>query len=80
MAALRTQIYLTREQRTALDELADADGASLAELIRDAVDEYLRTRPADPDSALDASFGAVPDAAAVPRSDWDEREQRLSVG
>lgn len=80
MAALRTQIYLTPEQRRALDDLAETDEVSLAELIRLAVDEFLLIRKTDPDAALDASFGAVPEAAAAPRSEWQKRERRLSVG
>jgi len=80
MAALRTQIYLQSEQRAALDRIAAAEGSSLAELIRAAVDEYLEARPTDVDEALEASFGAAPDASAPPRSDWGERERRSGVG
>lgn len=71
--ALRTQIYLTREQRRELDALAEREGASLAGLIRAAVDEYLEMRPADLDDALAGSFGALPDAVAAPREEWAER-------
>ena len=73
MAALRTQVYLTQEQRRELDARSEREGASLAELIREAVDEYLEARPASLDEALSATFGAAPDAEAPPRSDWDRR-------
>ncbi len=76
-AALRTQIYLTRQQREELDRIATRDGASLAELIRDAVDEYLNARPAGIDQALEESFGAAPDAAMPDRAEWARRERRL---
>ena len=74
MAALRTQIYLTAEQRRELDSLSKREGTSLAELIREAVDEYLEMRPADLDGALAASFGALPDAAAAARAEWSKRD------
>ena len=73
-AALRTQIYLTREQREELDRIGDREGVSLAELIRAAVDEYLEGRPHGIDDALAESFGTVPDATAPSRSEWDRRE------
>lgn len=80
MAALRTQIYLEREQRRALDEIAAAERVSLAELIREAVDEYLDARPRDIAAVLEDTFGSVPDAEAPSRSEWSERERRFSAG
>ena len=41
MAATRTQIYLTAEQRQRLDERGSQNGLGLAEMIRQAVDGYL---------------------------------------
>lgn len=73
MAALRTQIYLTEAQRRELDSLAEREGASLAELIRDAVDEYLDARPPGIDAVLAESFGSVDDATAAERSEWRDR-------
>ena len=60
MAATRTQIYLTADQRSRLDERGAQTGLGLAELIRRAVDEYLGEQ-ADVQAALDETFGAVPD-------------------
>lgn len=71
--ARRTQIYLTAEQRAELDARASDEGASLAQLIREAVDEYLDSRPASLDEALSSSFGVVPDAEAAPRAEWEAR-------
>ncbi len=73
MAALRTQIYLTADQRRELDLLVEREDVSLAELIREAVDEFLNAHPPSLNEALAASFGAVPEAAATSRSDWDRR-------
>jgi hypothetical protein len=73
MASLRTQIYLSERQRAGLDALRESRGASLAELIRDAVDDYLAAEQLDPQAALEATFGAVPDAAAPDRAEWADR-------
>lgn len=70
MAATRTQIYLTAEQRERLDALARQHGKALAELVREAVDEYLDHVP-NPRRALDATFGALPDLDVPPRGEWD---------
>jgi metal-responsive CopG/Arc/MetJ family transcriptional regulator len=71
MAATRTQIYLTAEQRRRLDELGQREGKSLAELIRQAVDEYLRYSHADVERALQETFGAIPDLEVPSRDEWD---------
>lgn len=41
----------------------------MAQVIRRALDEYLDDLP-DPDAALDATFGAAPDAATPSRDSW----------
>ena len=72
-AALRTQIYLTAEQRQRLDALRQSREVSLAELIRVAVDDYLDREQLDRDAALELTFGAVPEAAAAGREEWGAR-------
>lgn len=71
MAATRTQIYLTAEQRERLDALGHREGKALAELIREAVDAYLEHGPSDPHAALDATFGALPDIEVPSRDEWE---------
>ncbi|HLG69073.1 MAG TPA: CopG family transcriptional regulator [Chloroflexota bacterium] len=71
MAATRTQIYLTEAQRARLDELGERQGKSLAELIREAVDEYLDEQQPDLERALAESFGAAPDLQVPSRAEWD---------
>ena len=73
MAALRTQIYLTAEQRERLDALRRSRDESLAEVIRAAVDEYLDRETLDRGSALELSFGAAPDAEVPGRDEWAGR-------
>ncbi len=73
MAALRTQIYLTEEQRRRLDSLRRTRGESLAELIRDAVDDFLDREGLDPGMSLEQTFGAAPDAEVPDRADWSTR-------
>ena len=71
MPRVRTQVYLTAEQRELLDELMRERGASLAELIREALDAYLEQQAPDPDDALAATFGRLPDLEVPSRDEWD---------
>ena len=41
MSATRTQVYLTEQQRERIDDLASAEGVTLAEIVRRALDAYL---------------------------------------
>lgn len=72
MAAQRTQIYLTAEQRAGLDDLASTQGRSMADLIREAVDDLLTREGAgvDPNEVFDASFGRCPDLTVPSRDEW----------
>jgi hypothetical protein len=69
MPATRTQIYLTEDQRARVDRAARAEGVTMAELIRRALDQYLGDGP-DPTPALAATFGADPAAEAPSRDAW----------
>lgn len=72
MAATRTQIYLTAAQRERLDVLGHREGKALAELVRDAVDEYLDEHgSSDLAAALDSTFGALPELEVPSRDEWD---------
>jgi hypothetical protein len=68
--SVRTQIYLTAEQRAALDELRRRDGKSLAEIVRDALDAYVAENGADPDPPLAATFGVAPAFEVPSRDEW----------
>ena len=44
MTKLRTNIYLTVDQKKLLEKLSDRTGAPVAELVRRAIDSYLIAR------------------------------------
>jgi len=71
MASMRTQIYLTDEQRTRLDVLGKREGKALAALVRDAVDEYLDHSVPDAETALAATFGVLPELEVPSRDEWE---------
>jgi hypothetical protein len=71
MSAIRTQVYLTDEQRQRVDALAEAEGVTMAEVVRRALDAYLEDESPNPQIALAATFGAAPDATVPSRDDWD---------
>ena len=79
MSATRTQIYLRSAQRRRLDEIAGSRGASLASVVREAVELYIAQAPVDPTTALDSTFGAAPDAQFPERDDWQARSDRLKA-
>ena len=74
---VRTQIYLTEEERTGLRALVEATGKKQAELIREAIDRLLETvsdrRRA---SVLNSAAGMWRDRTDLPdlkatRQSWD---------
>jgi hypothetical protein len=70
MSAIRTQVYLTSEQRDRIDQLTAREGLTLAEVVRRALDRYLANVEVDPEAALAATFGAEPGASAPTRDEW----------
>ena len=71
MSATRTQIYLSEEQRDRIDEIVQAEGITLAEVIRRAVDDYLERKVHDPEPALLSTFGSEPSITVPSRDEWD---------
>ena len=71
MSATRTQVYLTEEQRDRIDAIVEAEGVTMAEVIRRALDTYLADEAPNPAVALAATFGADREAAAPSRDEWD---------
>lgn len=76
MTSTRTQIYLTQEQRDALDERAEREGRTLAQLVREAVDAYLaRGGASSVNAASSSTFGALPDLDVPSREEWDRADR-----
>ena len=73
MAATRTQVYLTTEQRKRIDDLRARDGRSLAEVVRAALDAYLDRSQPDAQTAFGDTFGAAPDLEVPSRDEWSQR-------
>jgi predicted DNA-binding protein len=71
MSSIRTQVYLTRDQRKKLDARGGREGKTLARLIREAVDHYLEEEPTDAQTALKSTFGSLPDLEVPSREEWD---------
>jgi predicted DNA-binding protein len=71
MAATRTQVYLTRGQRDRLDEIRRRDGRTLAEVIREAVDQYIEQSGESIEEAWEATRGSMPELEAPSRDEWD---------
>jgi hypothetical protein len=70
----RTQVYLTDEQIEALQRTAARRRLSMAELIRQALDAFLKREAAgDPDQLLESTLGALPGLEVPPRTEWERR-------
>lgn len=53
MAMTRTQIYLTEEQRGKIQRLAELEHKSMAQVIREAVEEYVIRQTSNEDPLWD---------------------------
>lgn len=73
MAALRTQVYLTADQRQRLDRIVRSRGVPLAQVVREALDRYLAENDPDLEEVLAATFGSMPDLEVPSRDEWDAR-------
>jgi hypothetical protein len=77
---IRTQIYLTEGERTALSVLSTATGKPQSELIREAVDDLVgRFSKTQRQAVLDRAAGLWKDRADLPdfdalRKQWDRGE------
>lgn len=62
---------MSDEQRRRIDEVSRAEGVTLAEIVRRALDAYLDREDVDPRGVLAATFGADPVADYPDRNDWN---------
>jgi predicted DNA-binding protein len=70
MSMARTQIYLTDDLRARIDARARAEGKTMAEVVREAVERYV-DEPAYVEAALDATFGSVRRVLVPSQDEWD---------
>jgi predicted DNA-binding protein len=80
---VRTQIYLTDEQKRQLDRLAATSGRKQSEMIREAIDGYLANcEPKDWKEAFEAVRGMWADRDDLDdfvqglRGEWEKRLER----
>lgn len=66
-------MYLTSDQRRRIDEIVEAEGLTLAEVIRRALDVYLAGERIDGPRVLAETFGADPEATCPDRDEWEDR-------
>ena len=71
MQAVRTQIYLTKEQKSKLRAIAKTQSRTTASVIREAIDGYLADKNTSADEALAKTFGAIPDLKVPSRDEWN---------
>ncbi len=83
---IRTQIYLDEGQKSALARLGAERQATVSDLIRQAVDQFIGRRSSDFEEALDESFGVwrhrrkLGDSSKYVRNmrrEWKKREKRI---
>ncbi len=69
----RTQIYLDEDQSARLERRARASGTSKSQLIRAAIDAFLRRErePSALDQSLKETAGVMPDLIVPTREEWD---------
>ena len=82
---VRTQIYLDDKQKSALERLSAKRRATISDLIRQAVDQYITRAAMDFDQALGVSFGIwrnrsdignASDCVRKSRREWTNRDKR----
>ena len=78
MPAIRTQVYLTKEQRGKLDSRRRRERKTLAAVVRDAIDAYIgKEKPADLRKTLEETFGVAPKFSVPSRNEWGQRARRV---
>ena len=74
---VRTQIYLTENQRSELAAIAEAEGKKQSQLIREAIDQLInQSSPGKRKAILNKSAGIWKDRTDLPdfkkiREEWD---------
>lgn len=79
----RTQIYLTEEEKKAIEKLSDERGTTQSNIIREAIDEYVAKEKAKPKKKSIMDFAGIwkdkediPDIDEI-RDEWEERLDQI---
>lgn len=79
----RTQIYLTEEEKKAIEKLSDERGTTQSNIIREAIDEYVAKEKAKPKKKSIMDFAGIwKDKKDIPdidklRDEWEERLDQI---
>ncbi len=80
---IRTQIYLTKKEKKAIERLSDERGTTQSNIIREAIDEYVaEKKPSQKKKSLKDFAGIWKDKKDIPdvdklRDEWEERLDQL---
>ncbi|WP_103666069.1 ribbon-helix-helix domain-containing protein [Gracilimonas amylolytica] len=79
----RTQIYLTEEEKKAIEKLSDERGTTQSNIIREAIDEYVAREKEKPRKKSIMDFAGIwkdkkdlPDIDEL-RDEWEERLDQI---
>lgn len=82
---IRTQIYITEEEKKALEKLSKERNTTKSNIIREAIDQYVvNTTIEEKKEKLNAAFGMWKDRDDIPdvremREGWGRRLKRLGI-
>lgn len=81
----RTQIYLTEEEKEAIEKLSDERGTTQSNIIREAIDEYIVKKKSETKKKSIMDFAGIwkdkkdiPDVREM-REGWGKRMKRLGL-
>lgn len=82
---IRTQIYITKEEKEALEKLSKERNTTKSNIIREAIDQYVAdTTLEEKKEKLNAAFGMWKDRDDIPdvrelREGWSRRLKRFDI-
>ncbi|WP_185957225.1 CopG family transcriptional regulator [Gracilimonas mengyeensis] len=82
---IRTQIYLTKKEKEAIERLSDERGTTQSNIIREAIDEYVAELTVEEKKKkIKAAAGMWKDKKDIPdirelREGWSKRMKRLGL-
>lgn len=82
---IRTQIYITKEEKEALDKLSEERNTTKSNIIREAIDHYMAEKETEKKRSIMDFAGIWKDKKDIPdvrelREDWERRLKRIYSG